>query len=412
MARDFTEDDDALLDELGAQVEAEEAATYTPRQERIIAGFEDIQRFVAENARMPMSEPGRDIFERLYAIRLERLRLLPECREVLKAFDVGGLLGEASDIVAPNDAEPVEDDEDILAALGLDDDTADGDGSITDLRYVRSSGEKRAADDVADRKACKDFDAFKPLFDVLRDDLKSGRRQTRPFEGMAEIEPGRFFIVGGQIAYVAERLGEFRTQYDRRDARMRIVYDNGTESDLLLRSLQRALHRDDAGRRVTEPEAGPLFGSTADGEDIASGTIYVLRSLSADPFIAEHRAFVHKIGMTGGEVATRVAGARNDPTYLLADVEIVAEYAVYNIDRRRLEALLHRVFAPAALSVEIADRFGRKVKPHEWFFVPLSIIDEAIEALKDGTIVDKIYDPDVGGFAAAPQTEEIARPKT
>jgi hypothetical protein len=210
---------------------------------------------------------------------------------------------------------------------------------------------------------------------------------------MAEIKKGEFFIVGGQIAYVAEVGEEFVTDYDRRDSRLRVIYDNGTESDVLLRSLQRALHRDHAGRRITDPAAGPLFGGEAEDDDLESGTIYVLRSKSSHPDIAPHRELIHKVGVTGGKVEARIANAALDATYLLADVEIVATYKLFNIKRSRLENILHRVFSPAQLDLTIADRFGNPVRPREWFLAPLSAIDDAVEKIRDGSIVDFEYDP-------------------
>jgi hypothetical protein len=156
--------------------------------------------------------------------------------------------------------------------------------------------------------------------------------RTRPFQTMAEIKQGEFFIVGGQITYVAEVGEEFVTQYDRRDSRLRVIYDNGTESDVLLRSLQRALHRDEAGRRITDPAAGPLFADEPNDGDLASGTIYVLRSKSDHPVVAANRDILHKIGVTGGDVARRVANAKLDATFLLADVEIIATYDLYNVN--------------------------------------------------------------------------------
>src|SRR3546814_274709 len=122
-----------------------------------------------------------------------------------------------------------------------------------------------------------------------------------------------------------------------------------------------------AGRRLTEPSAGPLFGSTWEEDDIASGTIYVLRSLSDHPFVSEHRQLIHKIGVTGGKVETRIANAEKDATYLLAAVEVVATYKLADINRTKLENLFHRIFAPAQLDLTIQDRFGHPVRPREWF---------------------------------------------
>ena len=384
---DFTDDDDALLAELGVEVEAKRVGSRTPQQERIIAGFEDIQRFVEEHGHAPRHGEGHDIFERLYAVRLDRICQLPECRDLVEPLDHQGLLSGLA-MTTKDDVDDLDDDA-LLAELGVGDDLSD----ITELRHVRSSSEKRAAEEIANRERCEDFATFKPLFEQVQKDLDQGARSARPFELKAEIKAGRFFIVGGQKAYVAE-MGEIEiTAQGRTDARLRVIFDNGTESNMLMRSLQRALNKDDAGRRITEPVAGPLFSDQPREDDEASGTIYVLRSKSDHPMVAAHRELVHKIGVTNTGVKQRIAGARLQPTFLLADVEVVATYELFNINRTKLENLIHRIFEPARFDVEILDRFGRPVVPREWFMVPLFVINEAVERIKDQTIVNFRYDP-------------------
>lgn len=384
---EFTDEDDALLAELGVEVEPKKASTRTPQEERIIAGFEDIQRFVDEHGRAPQHGEGRDIFERLYAVRLDRIRALPECRAVVAPIDHQGLLGDQSVADTPDDEEL--DDDALLAALGVGADRSD----ITELRHVRSAAEKQAAEEVANRTRCEDFATFKPLFEKVQKDLDDGTRATRPFEMKAEIAQGRFFIVGGQKAYVAE-MGEIEiTAQGRTDARLRVIFDNETESNMLMRSLQRALNKDEAGRRITEPVAGPLFADQPEEGDEANGTIYVLRSKSDHPMVAQNRDVVHKIGVTNMSVKQRIAGARLQPTFLMADVEVVATYELFNINRSKLENLIHRIFEPARFEAEIRDRFGRAVVPREWFMVPLFVIDEAVQRIRDRTIVDYVYDP-------------------
>ncbi len=396
MNRKFTEEDDALLAELGVEVEPEKAAVRTPREERIVAGFEEIQRFVDAHGHAPCHGEGRDIFERLHAVRLDRIREQDECRALLAPLDRQGLLDERPEGLSPTPDGM--DDDALLAELGVEATGPD----ITELRHVRSAAEKRAAEEIASRRKCEDFEVFRPLFEQVQNELDTGIRQTRPFELKADIEPDRFFIVGGQKAYVAEMGEEFTQHYGDRDARLRVIFDNGTENNMLRRSLQRALHKDGAGRRITDPAAGPLFADrTADGDE-ASGTIYVLRSKANIPFIAENRNLVHKIGVTNAKVETRIAGSRLDPTYLMADVEIVATYRLYNIDRGKLEKLIHRIFAPARLDIEIEDRFGNPVVPREWFLAPLEAIDDAVEKIRDGTITRYVYDPDSATLVQGP----------
>jgi hypothetical protein len=384
---EFTDEDDALLEALEVEVEVKSTSGRTPREERIVAGFEEIQRFVDQHGHAPEHGEGKDIFERIYAVRFDRLRTLAECRALLEPLDRQGLLSGVPP--APVEAGDDMDDDVLLAELGVD---GPPDG-IADLRHVRSTAEKRAAEEIGNRKTCEDFEEFKPMFLQIKKELDAGIRRSRPFETMDQIKKGQWFIVGGQIACVADVGEEFVTGYDRRDSRLRVIYDNGTESDVLLRSLQRALHRDGAGRVISDPDAGPLFSGELEEGDEASGTIYVLRSKSDNPTVVANREILHKIGVTGGSVDRRIDGARLDPTFLLADVEIVTTYKLSNINRTKLEALIHRIFDPVRLNIEIKDRFGNPVIPREWFLVPLFVIDEAVTRIKDGTITDYRYDP-------------------
>ncbi len=396
MAKQFTDDDDALLAELGVEVEEKKVAARTPREERIIAGFEEIQRFVEEHGHAPKHGEERDIFERLYAVRLDRIRELEECRSLVEPLDHQGLL--AGEPVATTEPSDDMDDDALLAELGVETEKP----AITELRHVRPSAEKKAAEEIANRQKCDDFERFRPLFQQVQNELDTGLRTTRTFERKAEIAPGRFFIVGGQKAYVASMDEAFLTDQGMTDARLRVIFDNGTESKMLMRSLQRALHKDDAGRRITDPSAGPLFADhTADGDE-ASGTIYVLRSKSELPVVKENRTVLHKIGVTNGKVERRIANAKIDATFLLADVEIVATYELFNINRTKLENLIHRIFDRARLDIEIKDRFGNPVVPREWFLVPLYAIDEAVERIKDGTIRDYAYDPSTASLSPRP----------
>jgi hypothetical protein len=384
-------DDDELLGALGVDVAPIKASSHTPREERIIAGFEDILRFHQTHGRAPQHGEGRDIFERLYAVRLEQIRKLPEAQTLLAGLDGPGLLSGAA---ATINVDALDEDA-LLAELGIRDESA-SQNDVNVLRYVRSSVEKRAAEEIADRKPCTDFDDFKPLFEAAGAGLKAGTWITKPFVKNASIALGDLFIIGGQIAYVAEMNEGTKTKDGRDNPRLRVIFDNQTESNLLLRSLSRSLYPDGntpVGRRLIEKNDGPLFGSKAEPDDIATGTIYVLRSLSDHPFVVEHRELIHKIGVTGGKVETRVAAAEKDATYLLADVEVVATYQLHNLNRTRLENIFHRLFSAAQLDLTIEDRFGNPVKPREWFLVPLHVIDEAVQRIRDGSIIEVVYDP-------------------
>jgi hypothetical protein len=390
MPKYITDEDRELLDELGMDTAPDQTGQRSAKEERIIAGFEEIERFVEDHGRLPQHGEDRDIFERLYAVRLDRMRESKECREVLQPLDSRRLLDAKVD-----DSLMIEEDltdEDLLASLGID---ADSQNDVTHLKHVRSRQEIKAAEEIAQRTPCEDFEDFKPIFDKVQNELKTGERQSLKYQDNAAINQGDLFILDGQKVIVAEMGELLNSDRGLPNRRLRLIYDNGTEGKLLLRSLQRALNKDKVSRRITTPDLadfGPLFSGVAATDDLSSGYIYVLRSKSDHPFIVKNRSVIHKIGVTGGDVKSRVANAKRDPTYLLADVEIVATFKLANINRKGLEALLHKFFGSARWDLELKDRFDTPVKPKEWFFVPLNVIEEVIEKIKEGTIDQFRYD--------------------
>lgn len=382
----------ALYQELSADfAQPKKKEGRTPREERIIAGFEDIRHFFRTHGRLPQNRFDGDIFERLYAVRLAALRDSEECRALLADLDEQQWLQQTA---CPSEERETLSDEALMAALSED----GGDTqNVTTLRHVRRNSEKQRqnSEKVADRKPCADFARFRPLFDAVQHDLQTGIRGTIGFSKNTKIALGDWFVLDGQTAYVAEEGEDFYSPQGKKDARLRVIFSNGTESDLLRLSLARALYKDANARRIKALafDEGSLFGGTLDENDCESGTIYVLRSLSDHPYIAEHRRLIHKIGVTGGKVESRIAKAEHDPTFLLGKVEIVAQYQLSNINRSKLENILHKLFSPAQLDITIEDRFGNPVQPKEWFLVPLNIIDEAVQAIINGSITRLSYDP-------------------
>lgn len=397
----FTDDDDALLAELGIETEVKQDQTYTAKQERIIAGFEDIQRFYREYERLPQHGEGRDIFERLYAVRLDRIRASAECVDLLKPMDADGILTDR--VCEPSEEYELDSDDELLEALGV----SPSDNDITTMKHVRSAAERNAErnvpEEVAQRKSCEDFDAFRLDFEAVQADLETGRQSTELFKtsSRSQIRKGDWFIVDGQKALVAETGEWFTPEHGERDRRLRVIFDNGTESDLLLRSLRRALNKDENSRRIVPQQAeieedfsdlGPLFSNVMEDGDCESGAIYVARSLSDNPFVQENRELLHKIGLTTGDPEKRVSNAKKETTYLFAAVELVAVYRLANINCKAFESLLHKFLARARIDLALADRFGGKVQPREWFLVPLPVVEEVVERIKDGSISDYLFD--------------------
>lgn len=381
------DDLDALAGDLAEFEAPEKVEKRNPIEERVIAGFEDIQRFYEVHGRAPRHGEDRDIFERMYAVRLDRLAHNSEYRALLKSIDHQGLL--------PNNlpADEEIDLDDLAAELGEIEHTG---ADITQLKHVRTVAEKRTAEEIANRQRCEDFDKFEPMFRQVQSDIELGVRKTQRFRkgagfAKSDFEKGQFFILGGQTGLIAEVIEQLKAPNGDDDARLRVIFSNGTESNMLLRSVVRAMYKDETSRLISEPTAGPLFSANADETDLESGTVYVLRSLSNHPVVAQNRDLLHKIGVTGGSVESRIANAKLDPTFLMADVEIVATYKLYNINRTKLENLIHRVFEGARLDISIPDRFGNAVVPREWFLVPIFAIKEAVERIQNGSISEVTY---------------------
>ena len=393
----FTSEDEALLAALGVEIEEKKKSSFTVLEERVIAGFEEIQKFVEEHKQLPKHGEENDIFERLYAVRLEKIKEKKDFIDLLKDFDYQDLLsGKAKDKVEFSDDL---DDDELLNLLGV----KENEDSITNLKHVRSKAEKRAAEEFANRTICEDFEDYKPLFERTKKEIENGFRETIRFRKDAGftktiIKENLFVIVKGQMAYIAEKGEVFKAPNGEEDARLRVIYDNGTENDLLQRSLIRAMYKDETSRFVTTPGLGPLFSDKLEGDDLESGTIYVLRSNSMNPLIKENREVFHKIGVTGNDISKRIQNAKNDPTFLMADVEVVATYKLANINRHKLENLIQSFFKNAKLDIDIKDRFGKPVNPREWFLVPLFVIDEMVDKIRQGSIVDYYYDASSASF--------------
>lgn len=361
-----------------------EISSKSSLEERIIAGFDEINSFYEENNRPPFFGEDRDIFEKEYALRLNAIRQDKDMCSLLKDYDKYFLLKES---LNNND---INVDEDTL--LNELKDLSSTQDDITSLVYVKPRAEIKAAEEIAQRVYCNDFYRFKDIFTKAQSDLNSGLKTTIPFKDDAKIQLGELFILNGQKAYIAEIGQDFKNSNGVFDARLRIIFDNKTESSMLRRSFQRALNKDEKSRRIINLPDLPLFSDETMENDISSGAIYVLRSNSDCPQIKENREIIHKIGVTGGDIKKRIANAKEDPTFLMADVEVVALYELSNINRIKLENLLHRFFESARLDINIKDRFGKSIVPREWFLVPLFIIDEAVNKIKDGTIVNFYYD--------------------
>jgi hypothetical protein len=244
-------------------------------------------------------------------------------------------------------------------------------------------------DYIAQRESCRDFDQFEGAFKACHQDLRNGKRQLLQFANEQQIQQGQFFVLKGIMAYVAA-VGEKEKKGGKVNARLRCIFENGTESAMLLRSLATELYKD--GRRVTEHEdklIDELEGIKK--EDSQTGYIYVLKSLSSQPGIAD-QTDLYKIGYSSSSVEERIKNAKDEPTYLMAPVKIVTSFECYNLNPQKLELILHKFFGQVCLEVDVFDQNGKRYTPREWFIAPITVIEEAIRLVITGEIVGFKYD--------------------
>jgi len=367
----FNDDPYGLLDIKPAGALARNA------DERLVASFEEINAFYEKNNRVPNS--GNGVQEHQLRSRLNGIRSDMQKVEMLKPYDQFNLLKiNQKPIENIND---IWDDDD----FGLLETSAE---SIFDLKHVPK--ETTMPDYIASRKPCLDFANFEHLFIACHQDLGLKRRKLYPFKNEQQIDKGYFFVLKGILLYVAE-VSEKEKTGGKVNARLRCIFENGTESDMLLRSLAAELYKN--GRRVTEKTEKLLdnFNSIS-AEDKESGYIYVLRSLSENAEIMATKN-LYKIGFSTTEVEERIKNAHLEPTYLFAPVIIVSAFKCYNMNTQKLELLLHTFFGNSCLNIDIFDKDAKRYTPREWFIAPIDVIEQAIEFIITGDIVNYKYEP-------------------
>ena len=257
-----------------------------------------------------------------------------------------------------------------------------------DMRRVIA---KKKADYVAQRKVCEGFDAYKPLFDKVHQELKVGKRSLVKINKTATLAAGRYYYVGGQMLLL-EKISELKKSSNRLpDARTRCIYENGTESDILLQTLRKSVVGDGYAISELQEETDSQFFNNSDiaSDDKVTGYIYVLSSLSDNPDI-KSEINLYKIGFTTERVEDRIANAEKEPTYLMAPVKIVATYKVVNMNSQKFEDLVHQLLKPVQFQVSVFDDKGTEHEPQEWFVVPLPVVDVIIQKIMDGSIVGDI----------------------
>jgi hypothetical protein len=360
-------------DELGLLDIEKKSVSATP-DDRLLVSFLEINEFFSAHNSEPKT--GGDIHEHKLASRLKHIRENKEQRDFLSEYDTFNLLrAEKKNLYTASDI--FEDDD--LDLLSIEDDSVFNIKNVPEIKQDRSD-----PDFVAQREICTDFDQFEHLFLQIHRELKNGTKKLAPFVE-SEMKQGDFFVLSGVLIYLEKIDDPYRGNSQKINRRTRCIYENGTESNVLLRSLGKRLS--DAGYAIKDN----LDVVNIEDGDSQTGYIYVLKSLSDNPKISSIKN-LFKIGFSTTDVEERIKNAENDPTYLMAPVSIVAIYRCFNMNPQRFERLIHRFFNESCLDIQITDKDGKEYVPKEWFIAPIMMVGGAIELIMSGDIVNYVYD--------------------
>lgn len=383
----FNDDDFGLLDSKA------KTSTIKTDEDRLIDSFEEINVFFDKNNREPnsssMSEYG-------LLAKLKNFRQNENQKKTLKPFDRHNLLGFVE--MEKQTIDDILNEEDDFGLLDSDKDL-----DIFRFKHTPKPEDRAESDFVARRKAMKekDFEKYESMFQKVHKEIKEGRRKIKPFKNIEKnLHVGDYYLMDGILLYLESanlKQEEWEQKSGNRvriEGRTRTVFENGTFSNMLFRSLGKQIQK--SGKLITntyEKLEQELFVNTGlvKEEDLQTGWIYVLKSKSTNAEVSNIQD-LYKIGFASNSVDDRIKNAKNEATYLFADVKKIATYKVYNRNADKLESLLHRFFANACLDIEFENENGQRINPREWFVVPFEVIEESIQLILNESIVNYEYD--------------------
>lgn len=373
-------------------LKANPISTPITSDQRLITSFEEINNFFDKHKKEPSETT--DIIERKLFSRLNEIRKDPFKIKVLKQFDKFNLLKEIKEIKTIDDI--LEND-----YLGILDSSIEEE--IFKLENVSQNLKRNKTDFVARRTPCKNFVNYENKFKEVHKDIKEGKRKLLIFKEQ-DLKEGRYFVLDGILLFLEKVGSEKRIFNDksqgqrvRADSRILCIFENGLESNMYLRSLQKQLYQNGSYVSETNEEALNTFNENLGKlvtEDKKTGYVYILNSLSQDIRIKSIKN-LHKIGYCTTSVEQRIANAKLDPTFLMSDVKIIQIYEIHNVNPQKFENLIHSFFRKRCLDISIVDLNGENTKPKEWYVVPFRVIDRVISLLENGEIVNYRYDYDL-----------------
>jgi hypothetical protein len=366
------------------KVKPKSSSTVTS-EDRLVHSFDEINNFIKENNREPKPDPTNISEYKLYST-LKGMRENEEKMIALKSNDKFGLLNVNK--VEINSIDDILSD-DSLDILGDDLD-------LFNFKHTPKDTERFKSDFIGKRFKCKDFDKYEHLFKEVQEDLALGKRKLVEFK-LSDLKQDHYYVHNGML-FLLEKIYEREDKSDvkdtHKDGRTRCIFENGTESNILYRTVGKNLSNN--GKSVTQnidkviDEFDESFGGIVE-DDKETGHIYVASSLSNKKEISTTEN-LYKIGYSTTTVEQRIRNAENDPTYLMAPVKIVSAWKCFNMNTQKFEQLIQRFFGKTCLDIDVFDNKGKRHRPREWFIVPLEVIEQVIVLIISGEIVNYRYD--------------------
>lgn len=373
-------------DDLGLLADVKPIAPKADENAMVLQTFKEVESFFRRHGRLPNNDGNLD--EKILDRKWQALLNNKQHCETLRQYDTLNLLrpSEKTECCKAENVVTLEDifNNDDLNLLDV------GNTDIFRMEHIpqrAANGSPYEDENNAVRKPCTDFWRFEAWFKQIHHMLKHGEAHFERLKTETFLQPGDVFLLHGALCYVADFAETEDRKSTRGNRRLRVIYENRTESNILTRSLARAVYKDGNGKKImlSSAELLPDILTANSPQDLVTGQLYVVRLLQPKPEFATYRN-LYKIGFTTGTVEARIADAENDTAFLESKVVPVLSFECRNINPHTFERLLHAFFAAQRVNIRLIGKNGKIYIPHEWFDVELDVIEKSAEYIINGTI--------------------------
>ncbi len=416
----FSNDSTGLLDDINPVTKSSANNSVLAQQ------FDTINLFIDQHGRVP-SSIANDINEKINARLLATIQTNHAKSQELLALDKHGLLTAQSTASTLSDDKPTLSDKSVSnkedePEKAISDNTKEAEpvteavsepaviNSLDDIfnsddlgifdnihseilvsdhkANTRASYDQYNDEDIASRFECKDFYKFEATFERISKAIQTGAFTKTNFSSVKDINIGSVFVLNGMLCYVANIYKAEARKNTRSQERLRLIFSNGTESNMLTHSLATAQYKYENSYQllITDPDwmDDELAKNFGDDRQL-TGVIYVAK-LTDTPNNLAHYKHLHKVGFSTLTGEARTKHSIRDTAFLQQPVDIIAEWQVYDANARSVESVLHAFFYDQRVKVSLKAANDNLYKATEWFNVPLDEIEKAINLVIAGDI--------------------------